>query len=106
MGHSVSVEKVEPKKFELTNNCKMAMFAMMGIGVATMAAGFAVDQERVWHSYLTSYFFFSCLALGGLFFTAIQHAVSAGWSVNVRRISEAMTTFLPVVLVVVVSPKL
>lgn len=99
MGHSVSVEKVEPKKFELTDKCKMTMFAMMGVGVATLAAGFAVDQERVWHSYLASYFFFASLALGGLFFTAIQHAVSAGWSVTVRRISEAMVSFLPVVLV-------
>ena len=100
MGHSVSVEKVEPKKFELPGNGKIILFAMMGIGLATVAAGFALGQaERVWHSYLTSYFFFTCLGLGGLFFTAIQHATSAGWSVNVRRISEAMTAFLPAVLI-------
>ena len=98
MGHSVSVEKVEPKKFELPGNGAVAMMVMIAIGVATFAAGFAVDQERVWHSYLTSYFFFASLALGGLFFTAIQHAVSAGWSVNIRRIPESMTAFLPAVL--------
>lgn len=99
MGHSVSVEKVEPKKFELPSIAKPVMLGMIGLGVACMAAGFAVDKERVWHSYLTSYFYFSSMALGGLFFTAIQHAVHAGWSVNVRRISEAMIAFMPVVLV-------
>ncbi len=98
MGHSVTVDKVEPKKFELTPTLKLSLLVMMGLGVLTFAAGFVVNKERVWHSYLTSYFFFSSLALGGLFFTAIQHAVSAGWSVNIRRISESFTAFLPVVL--------
>lgn len=99
MGHSVSVEKVEPKKFELPNNTKMLFYALIGLGVLGLGAGFAVDKERVWHSYLTSYFYFSSLALGGLFFAAIQHSVRAGWSVNIRRVSEAMTAFLPAVLI-------
>jgi hypothetical protein len=98
MAHSVSVEKVEPKKFELPANGKIILFAMIGIGLVSLGIGFILDKERIWHSYLTSYFYFSSLAIGGLFFTAIQHAVSAGWSVNVRRISEAMTSFLPAVL--------
>lgn len=95
MGHSVSVEKVEPKKFVLPANLKMALLAMVGLGVLTLLAGFMVDKERVWHSYLVSYFFFTSLALGGLFFSAIQHAVRAGWSVNIRRIMEGMSAFLP-----------
>lgn len=99
MGHAVSVEKVEPKKFVLGGNAKMAFIVMMALGVAGLLGGFATDQERIWHSYLTSYFYFASLAMGGLFFTAIQHAVHAGWSVNIRRISEAMTAFLPVVFV-------
>ncbi len=99
MGHSVSVEKVEPKKFELPSNGKVILFAMMGLGLAGLLIGFVVNQERVWHAYLTSYFYFATLAVGGLFFTAIQHAVRAGWSVNIRRMSEAMTAFLPVVFV-------
>ncbi len=99
MGHSVTVDKVEPKKFELPSNGKVILFAMMGVGLATLLAGFAIDQKRVWHAYLTNYFFFSSLAVGGLFFTAIQHATNAGWSVNIRRVSESMTAFLPVVFI-------
>ena len=99
MGNHTVVEKVEPKKFELPGNTKVIFFVMMGIGLASLVAGFILNKERVWHSYLTSYFYFSSLAIGGLFFSAIQHAVQAGWSVNIRRISESMTAFLPVVLV-------
>ena len=96
---NIPVEKVEPKKFELSTNTYMALFIMMGLGLASFGAGFLVDKERLWHSYLTSYFFFVSLALGGLFFTAIHHAVASGWSVNVRRMSESMTSFLPIALV-------
>lgn len=99
MGHSVSVEKVEPKKFQLPGNGNVVLLVMVCIGVATFLAGFALDRERVWHSYLASYFYFTSLAVGGLFFTAIQHAVHAGWSVNIRRIPESFTAFLPVAFV-------
>jgi hypothetical protein len=99
MGHSVSVDKVEPKKFELPSNLKMIFLGLVGLGLLGFVAGFAVDQKRVWHAYLTSYFYFTSLALGGLFFTAIQHAVRAGWSVNIRRLSESLTAFMPVVFI-------
>ena len=99
MGHSVSIDKVEPKKFEVSSTGKMILLALIGIGVVSLAAGFFVDAKRMWFSYLTSYFYFASLALGGLFFTAIQHAAGAGWSVNIRRMSEAFTAFLPAVFV-------
>ncbi|MEK7356865.1 MAG: molybdopterin oxidoreductase [Bdellovibrionota bacterium] len=67
----------------------------MFIGVLLFALGLAKDPTRTWHSYLTSYFFFTSLALGGLFFTAIQHVTKAGWSVNIRRFSEALASFIP-----------
>ncbi len=96
---NISVEKVEPKKFEFSTNTTMTLFIMIGLGLASFGAGFVLDRERLWHSYLTSYFFFASLALGGLFFTALHHAVASGWSVNVRRISESMASFLPIVLI-------
>ena len=96
---SIVVEKVEPKKFELSGSFQIVLFFMIALGLACFGVGIVTDPERVWHSYLTSYFFFASLALGGLFFTAIHYAVASGWSVNIRRISESMTSFLPSVLV-------
>lgn len=71
----------------------------MAIGLIGLLAAFYLDQSRAWHSYLTSYFLFTSLALGGLFFVAIQHVAKAGWSVTVRRFAEAMTAFLPIAAV-------
>ena len=67
--------------------------------VAFMTALFLGFQERAWHAYLLSYFYFMLLPLGALFFIAVQHATKAGWSVNVRRLSEALTAYLPVACV-------
>ena len=94
-----SVDKVEPKKFVLPAQGKMTLFVMMGIGALCFAAGMFVDKERVWHSYLVSYFYFVSLALGGLFFTAIHYASGAGWNVTVRRFFEAFSSFVPAALI-------
>jgi len=56
-------------------------------------------QERVWHSYLLSYMFFLLISLGGVFFISIHYVSGAEWSVSVRRLSEALMTYLPVVAV-------
>lgn len=70
--------------------------ALMFIGVvAFVIALFTGFQERAWHAYLLSYFYFILLPLGGLFFISVQHATQAGWSVSVRRLSEALTAYLP-----------
>jgi hypothetical protein len=94
----LKIDNVSPQKFKIGNTPKVAMTAMAGIGAALLVLGFILDRERAWHAYLVSFFYFTCLAMGGLFFTAIQHAVAAGWSVNVRRLAESLTAFVPFIL--------
>lgn len=53
------------------------------------------QPDRAWSCYLIGFFYFTSLALGGLFFTALQHITHAEWSVSLRRFSEALTAFLP-----------
>jgi len=94
-----NLDNVTPKKFEVSNMSRLIMVILAGLGTAALIAGFFVDKERAWHAYLTAYCFFVTMALGGLFFTAIHHATSAGWSVNVRRVSESFAAFVPVVVI-------
>ncbi len=95
----LDLDNVSPQKFQLDPKVKTAMAALACIGGVLLALGFIVDKERAWHAYLVSFFYFTCLAMGGLFFTAIQHLASAGWSVNIRRFAEALTAFIPYILV-------
>lgn len=77
---------------------KTVAIVLLGIGIITFAMGLILAKERIWPSYLVSFFYFSCLGLGGLFFAAINHIAKAGWSVSVRRLSESMTSFIPMTL--------
>jgi hypothetical protein len=95
----LNLENVSPQKFQLDPKVKTALAALACIGGVLLAIGFMVDRERAWHAYLVSFFYFTCLAMGGLFFTAIQHMASAGWSVNIRRLAEALTAFIPYLIV-------
>ena len=95
----LDLENVSPQKFQLDPKLKIAMAALACGGGVLLALGFMVDHERAWHAYLVSFFYFTCLAMGGLFFTALQHMASAGWSVNIRRLSEALTAFIPYLIV-------
>ncbi len=95
----LDLENVSPQKFQLDPKIKIALTALACVGGVVLALGFMIDKERAWHAYLVSFFYFTCLAMGGLFFAAIQHMASAGWSVNIRRLSEALTAFIPYVIV-------
>ena len=77
------------------------MFIFIGL-VAFVIALFSGAHERVWHAYLLSYFYFILFPLGGLFFISVQHTTNAGWSVNVRRLAEALTAYLPMACVLTV----
>ncbi len=82
-------------KFVFPDRLKTAFSILIFIGFITFWAGFLLDKERVWHSFLASSLFVLFLSLGGLFFTAIQHVSKAGWSVNIRRVMEGFSAYLP-----------
>ncbi len=86
-------------KFEAPQWMKTMSFVLMAIGLITFAVGLIKNQDRLWTSYLVSFFFFSCLGLSGLFWVAINNVAKAGWSVSIRRFAEATTSFIPFILV-------
>src|SRR3989304_1162904 len=66
------------------------------IGAGAFFAAIVSDPQRAWYSFLLNYFYFLCLSLAGLFFTALQHATRSTWSVTVRRVAEGVAAYLPV----------
>lgn len=50
--------------------------------------------ERFFRSYLMAFEFILSICLGALFFTMLQHAVKAGWSVVIRRLAEGVAANL------------
>lgn len=84
-----------PGTLQVNPLIKTISVVLIFLGFASFVGLLFMNKDRAWHAYLTGYFYFTSLALGGLFFAGIQHMTKAGWSVNIRRFMESMTTFLP-----------
>ncbi|MGZ3794636.1 MAG: molybdopterin oxidoreductase [Bdellovibrio sp.] len=86
-------------KFVAPAKLKTLSFALVAIGLLTFVVGLMKNQDRLWTSYLVAFFFFSSLAISGLFWIAINNVAHAGWSVSIRRFAEATTSFIPAILI-------
>ena len=69
---------------------------MLGVGVIGFTAGILTDNARLWPSFLLNAFFFLTLALGAVVFISINRVANAGWDAAIRRVPEAMTSYLPI----------
>ncbi len=67
--------------------------------LALSVLGFVTDADQFYFSYLVAFVFWATLALGGLFFTLLQHVTGAVWSIVVRRASEALSSTIPLLFV-------
>ena len=92
-------ELLKLEKFDAPQGLKTASYAFIFIGLIGLILGLIRSPERFWTSYLVSFFFFACLAMGGMFFLAVSNAANAGWHSSIKRIPESFTSFIPVMLV-------
>ena len=80
-----------------------ALFGLMIlIGAVTFSLEVSSDPTRAYAAWLHNYWVFLLLGLGGTFFSAIHYLVGATWSVAVRRIADAFSSFVPVALILFV----
>jgi hypothetical protein len=101
VSHHLHASDLKPEQIRLPQSSGWRRLpAIAGVvGVGGLAAAFAMKgghEKQFYFSYLTAYMYVLAIALGGLFFTLVQHAVRAGWSVVVRRIAENVAITLPV----------
>ncbi len=94
-----SQTRSNPGPLMVSTRLKSVCLGLFIVGVAAFGFTLTVDKDRAWHAYLAGYMYFFIIAIGGLFFTSIQHVTRAGWSVNVRRFCEALASYLPVAFV-------
>jgi hypothetical protein len=76
---------------------RLGMLAgVVGLGAAAGLSFVSGWKAQFFGVYLSVYFFFLTLALGGLFFVLLQFASRSGWSITVRRMAEfIMGGFVP-----------
>jgi len=86
----------ESKHYEITKGNKTTVFTLIGVGLLSIIYGFASGHaDRAWANLLLSNFYLMAIALGAVFFLAVQYVAEVGWSVQVKRVLMAMGTYMP-----------
>jgi len=89
-------------EFSFTAKAKKNTYILMTVGILLFVIGLFTNMghgdtnQRVWSSVLINGFFFFAISLGALFFLALQYATEAGWSVVIKRLLEAIMSYLPI----------
>src|SRR5512136_788421 len=82
---------------------RLALVAVVALLVSlVLAATGAEGWRRFFFSYLVSFAFVLSLALGALYFVLLHHLTHSGWSVVVRRVSEALSATFPLLALLLV----
>ncbi|MFZ6051878.1 quinol:cytochrome C oxidoreductase [Halocola ammonii] len=101
--------------FTFPAKTKVFTYILMAIGLVALIVGFFTDSApegwvnpeeyhhmRWWANLLVNGFFFYGIALGALFFYALQYAAEVAWSAQLKRIFEAMYAFVPIGSIVLI----
>jgi hypothetical protein len=93
-------------KFEIPSKTKTWTTVLMAIGVASAALGWFHDKtdhhQYWWAMLLIGGFFFFGAGIATLFFYALQYAAEVAWSSQLKRLFEAMFSYIPYGLGVIV----
>jgi hypothetical protein len=92
--------------FVFSNKAKVITYILIAIGLVTLVAGFFLDESahhgRFWSNVLINGFYFLAISLGALFFYALHFATETAWAVIIRRVIEAVFSFIPIASAVLV----
>jgi len=106
--------------FTVTKKLKRFSLVLMIIGILALIYGFFSDfmhysedpkhHFATWPALLFNTYFFLGISVFAVFFIALQYITEASWSIVVKRIPEAIISFLPsagsVMLVIVITAAL
>ena len=96
MANHATIEIKNPGTWQVSASAKSIFLVLTALGVLTVGAGLAQGHaHRVWANILINHFYFMCLAVGALFFIALQHITNSMWSTPFRRVVEGFTAYLP-----------
>lgn len=89
------------EKFKVPAKLNNIFYALIGVGVITMLAGFIADSHRAWAGFLVTAYYILGVGLFGGFFTSLHFISGSKWSVVLRRVSETMLYMIVVAAVMV-----
>lgn len=99
------------ERFTLSKKMKLFLYAMMTYGVISVILSFLFFREipsRTWANLLLNNIYILSIALCGGVFLSLHKLAISGWHTTIKRIPEAITSFMPIagVLMLLIIPGL
>lgn len=88
--------KVKVERYVFSGNLQKYFVVGMLLGVAAFCVGLIFSPQQAWLSYMVNVFYFVSLALGGGVLVAIAAITKASWITPYKRITEQLSSFLPI----------
>ncbi len=88
-------DAVNKSQFQTPAPVRVIGLALVVVGLALLGIGISSDPTRGWGAALMGSYYVLSIAAGAGVIIALMHVTKAGWGVVVRRIPEAVTTYLP-----------
>ena len=90
-----------PKK-DLHPNVMKTGWALTGVGLLLAVFSYIVDPHRAVFNNLIGFTFLASVAVGAIFYIALEYIAGAVWSTPFRRIAEFLSALLPMVLLMAI----
>lgn len=81
--------------FLFEDRFKKIIYGILFVGVLVTAISYFHSPARFWSNLLINNFYFICLSLSGLFLLSLQNVTNSSWMRTFQRIPEAMMSFIP-----------
>lgn len=91
-------------EFSISSKAKRLVISLVAVGTLLTILGLFTSKgdvtERFLSNFLINGFFFFGISLGALFFLSLSYATESGWYVNVKKQIEAVSSYLPIGIIV------
>ncbi len=91
------IPNVTNEQFRFSEKAKWFSWSLIAIGILSVLYGIFdkdISEERIWANILIDGFFFFGIGLCAAFFMAVQHAAEAAWATVLKRIFEAVGSYM------------
>ncbi len=75
---------------------------LLALGIVFGVIGFITEPERAAFSYLPAFMFLLSIAVGSLFWVALEYLAGADWSVPFRRVAEFLSAIIPLLIILAI----
>lgn len=90
MSHKPTI--TDSLQFPAESKLPRALFGIGAVGLITSLAGYFINSDQFFFSYLVSFVFFTGIGLAALIMVMIHHITRSSWGTIFRRIPEAMAS--------------